>query len=184
MMDLEIVDRSVGRSRDTRPALVYLEMSGAVRVSIDASGRISTNKTRPDTVATFWIRAEQAQPLARLVRRYVGRGRADPETMLAALHRAAADLRFTLTPNVIAVERAGEAASKLNRFMDDLRGTGVLREFNQAFKRRRMTAMLNGRGFMNYKTAELRLRRALILLLLNGGQPVVGHFLFSQIFGN
>ena len=46
--------------------------------------------------------------------------------------------------------------------MDSLRGTGVLREFNRAFKRCRMEAMLRGEGFMNYKTAEARLRKALV----------------------
>jgi hypothetical protein len=70
MTDLDIVSgRPAARSADTRPALVYLEMSGAVRISIDASGRISSNKIRADAVATFWIRAEQAQPVARLARR-------------------------------------------------------------------------------------------------------------------
>ena len=78
--------------------------------------------------------------------------------------------------------RAGEAAAKLDRYMDSLRGTGVLREFNRAFKRRRMEAMLNGRGFMNYKAAELRLRRALIPLLQGGGN-VQAQSLFAEIFG-
>jgi hypothetical protein len=46
--------------------------------------------------------------------------------------------------------------------MDGLRGTGRLREFNRMFKRRRMEAILNGRGFMSYAAAEARLRKALV----------------------
>ncbi|MFY9954145.1 hypothetical protein [Bradyrhizobium sp.] len=77
--------------------------------------------------------------------------------------------------------RAGVAAAKLDQYMASLRGTGVLREFNKAFKRRRMAAMLRGEGFMNYKAAEARLRRALVPLL-QGGATVAPQSLFAQIF--
>jgi hypothetical protein len=89
----------------------------------------------------------------------------------------------TLTVHNVAMIRAEEAAKRLDAYMASQRGTGVLKEFNRAFKRRRMEAMSKGRGFMNYKAAELRLRRALIPLLMNGGKPAVGQSLFASIFG-
>jgi hypothetical protein len=179
MTDLDIVSdaRPAARSADTRPALKYLEISGAVRISIDATGRISSNKIRTDPVATFWIREEQARSVVRLARRHAGRARADPKVMLAA------DLRVTLTPDAIALERGGEAAATLNRHMDSLRGTGVLREFTRTYKRKRLAARLRGEGFMSYANAELRLRRALVPLLMNGGRPAVGASLFAEVFG-
>jgi hypothetical protein len=180
--DVETVARPAARSPDTRPALKYLEMSGAVRISIDTTGRISSNKIRTDTVAIFWIREEQARPVVRLARRHAGEDRTDPETMLAALHQAAADLHVTLTPHATAMERATEQAARLNRFVDGLRRTGALKEFTKAYRRHRLAAGLRGEGFMSYANAELRLRRALIPLLTNGGQPAVGGSLFAAIF--
>jgi hypothetical protein len=51
------------------------------------------------------------------------------------------------------------------------------------YKRHRMPATARGEGFMSFKIAELRLRRALIPLLVNGGkQPMVGATLFEEIF--
>ena len=64
-----------------------------------------------------------------------------------------------------------------------MRGTGVLKEFNRAYKRRRMAATARGEGFMTYKTATARLRNALVPLL-TGGKPVVSGSLFAAIFGD
>jgi hypothetical protein len=46
-----------------------------------------------------------------------------------------------------------------------------------------MEAMLNGRGFMSYQSAEARLRRALIPLLQGGGN-VQTTSLFADVFGS
>jgi hypothetical protein len=70
------------------------------------------------------------------------------------------------------------------QYMSSLRGTGVLREFNRAYKQRRMAATARGRGFMTFKVAEQRLKAALIPLLMNGGKPVVGQSLFAEVFGD
>ena len=43
----------------------------------------------------------------------------------------------------------------------------MLKEFNAAFKRRRMEATMSGKGFMTYATAMTRLRRAPIPMLVN-----------------
>jgi hypothetical protein len=61
-------------------------------------------------------------------------------------------------------------------------GTGVLKEFNKAYKRRRMAAIARGEGFMTFGTAMLRFKRALVPLLV-GGKPVVGQSLFAAVFG-
>jgi hypothetical protein len=89
----------------------------------------------------------------------------------------------TLTEHDIAVSRAGEAAKRLDRFMDSLRGTGALKEFTKAYRRRRLAAAERGEGFMSYANAVARLRQGLIPLLMNGGKPVVGASLFAEVFG-
>jgi hypothetical protein len=106
----------------------------------------------------------------------------DIATAISALHKAGADLKVTLTEHGTAMARAGEAAARLDRYMDSLRGTGVLREFNRAFKRRRTEAMLRGEGFRNYKVAEARLRKALVPLLQGGNVQTAT--LFADVFGS
>ena len=61
-----------------------------------------------------------------------------------------------------------------------LAGRGVLRDFNAAFKQRREAAA-QGKGFMSYKAAEVRLRRALIPMLVSGG-TIGPQSLFEEIF--
>jgi hypothetical protein len=57
-----------------------------------------------------------------------------------ALALAAVDHRQTLTPHDVTIERAGNAATKLDRYMESLRDSGVLAEFNRQYKRRRIEA--------------------------------------------
>jgi hypothetical protein len=83
-----------------------------------------------------------------------------------------------LTPNDVAISRAQAAAMKLSAY---LAGRGVLRDFNAAFKQRREAAAMQGKGFMSYRAAETRLRRALIPMLANGG-TIGPRSLFEQIF--
>jgi hypothetical protein len=87
-----------------------------------------------------------------------------------------------LTEHATAMARAGSAAQRLDEYMSSVRGTGVLREFNRAYKRRRMAASANGHGFMTFKTAMTRLQTALIPLL-TGDKPVATASLFAEVFG-
>jgi hypothetical protein len=57
-----------------------------------------------------------------------------------------------------------------------------MRQFTKTYRARRIAVTMRGEGFMPFKTAELRFKRALIPLLMNGGQPVVGQSLFAEVF--
>jgi hypothetical protein len=180
---VETVARPAARSSDTKAAVAYLIASGATAIAIienvkGCSFKVGS-KSSARAAVVYWLREDEAAPVMRKARRHAGR---NPDITMAetALHRAAADQRVTLTEHATAMMRAGEAANRLDQFMDGLRGTGRLREFNRMFKRRRMEAMLNGRGFMSYAAAEARLRKALVPLLQGGN--VVPQSLFSQIF--
>src|SRR5258708_11456729 len=76
-----------------------------------------------------------------------------------ALTKAATDHRATLTPHNVAISRADKASRRIEQYMASLRGTGVLKEFNRAYKQHRTAATARGQGFMTYKVAEARLRR-------------------------
>ena len=103
-------------------------------------------------------------------------------TAEAALHQAASDLQVTLTAHDAAMARAGAAAERLDAYIESLRARGAMREFTKAYRRRRIAATMRGEGFMSFKVAELRLRQALIPLLVGGRTIGPVHSLFEQIF--
>jgi hypothetical protein len=177
------VAKPVPRSPD-KAALQYLEASGARAISFTAdvdSATISVG-LKPDAVAVFWTaQAAKVRSVAAKARNIMGDA-ADTDAAISALREAAEGCLVTLTPHDVAVTRAANAAGKLDEFMSSMRGTGVLREFNRAFKLRREAAMADGRGFMSYKIALARLRTALVPLLMNGGKPAIGASLFATIF--
>ena len=63
---------------------------------------------------------------ARAARRFAG---VNPDLAMAtaAVHRSAASLGATLTPGHIAMERAGDAAERLDEYLDAMKRSGVLR---------------------------------------------------------
>jgi hypothetical protein len=159
-------------------ALAYLEASGATAISIveGESGCVFRTNARAAEVsagvsvpATVWVSAEVAT---------VAGDSPDLATAANALALAAAQCRVKLTPNDVAISRAQGAARQLDAY---LASRGVLREFNRAFKQRRTAATMRGEGFMSYRAAESRLRKALVPMLVNGG--TIGRSLFEQIFG-
>jgi len=181
---VETVDRPAA-SPDTKAAIAYLIAAGTTAISVietetgRALFRVGT-KIDPDTTAIYWIARQAAIAVARRARRLAGANPRGDEA-IAALRQAAAEKRATLTEHATAMARAGSAAQRLDEHMASVRGTGVLKEFDRAYKRRRMAATASGEGFMTFKTAEARFKRALIPLL-TGGKPVATASLFAEIF--
>ena len=79
--------------------------------------------------------------------------------------------------------RAHVSGRTARSVLSSMRGTGVLKEFTRTYRLRRVAAAERGKGFMSYKVAELRFKRALIPLLMNGGKPAIGSSLFAEVFG-
>jgi hypothetical protein len=50
---------------------------------------------------------------------------------ISALYESASKYQTKLTSHSTAMARAGEAAQRLDAFMDSLKGSGILREFTQ-----------------------------------------------------
>jgi hypothetical protein len=169
-----------------RAALAYLEAAGASAISIVdgeagcvfRTGAMAAQVAGVHVHATVWVSASVATAVARRARKLAGDS-PDVATATQALAQAAADLRVKLTPNDVAIERARNAAIKLDAYLS---GRGVLRDFNAAFKHRREAAAMQGKGLMSYRAAESRLRRALVPLLVNGG-TIGPRSLFEEIFG-
>ena len=115
--------------------------------------------------------------------RYRGLLSGSRTSALAALHEAASDQRATLTSHDVAIERAGNAATKLDAYFESMRRSGQLAQFNKQYKQRRTEATANGRGFMSWSTAMTRLKRALVPMLVAGRTIAPMQSLFEQIFG-
>jgi hypothetical protein len=146
---VETAGRPPTRSPDTKAAINYLIASGATAISVieteaGCTFRIGA-KLLARSVAIFWIMEVDAKPVVTSARKIAGKG-AGGDAAVAALHRAATDLRAVLTPNDVAMTRAGNAAAKLDRYLDSLQGSGALREFTRMYKRRRTEAKAAGAG--------------------------------------
>jgi hypothetical protein len=175
------------RSPDAK-AIRYLIQSGAAAVYVTGVDdfvaiRSAGTKIDPRTAAAiYWVRKQDAIPLTRRARKAAG-DNPNTEEAISALREAAAAARVKLTEHSIAISRAGASAQRLDAYLLSMRGTGALKEFNRAFKRRRLEATANGRGFMTFKTAMTRLQ-TLLIPILQQGRNVQTTSLFASIFGD
>jgi hypothetical protein len=169
---------------DRKRAESYLAASGAVPISVsrrDGVCTIHAGRSVGDVVSTQWIDQRQAIAVAREARRYAG-DRPDGPTATAALARAAASQKTTLTPDHVAIERAAAASARVDQHLAALRKTGGLREFNKAYAARRDEARAAGRGFMSYSAATARLRSAMVERLVRKDVVAPVGQLFEKIF--
>jgi hypothetical protein len=180
--DVETIAKPVPRSLD-KAALKYLEASGANAISIICgAGHVVINVGyKPAAAAVFWLPAASARSVAARARSIAGDA-ADVDGVVAALLQAATQCRATLTEHETAMTRAANAAERLDAFMASMTGTGVLKEFNRTYKARRQAAFARGEGFMSYQIALARLRSAMVPILMNGGQALIGASLFREVF--
>jgi hypothetical protein len=178
-------DAEIETSRPPRAAINYLIASGAAAITItaDVDGASITVGTKidPNAAAIFWLPANKARSIAMKARTIAG-DNPDTDEAIRALHAAAAKSSVTLTPHHVAIPRASEIARRLDDYIESLHARGAMRQFTKTYKVMRLAAKQRGEGFMSFKAAEARLRKALIPLLMNGGQPVAGASLFAQIF--
>ena len=101
-------------SNDEKRAVKYLIDSGAAAISITINAGGTTlvaSKYVPGAALILWTRETSTVALARAARRYAG-STPDLETMEAAILRAAADHRETLTPHEAAISKAVAVMAK------------------------------------------------------------------------
>jgi hypothetical protein len=176
------IAKPVPTSPDTRAALRYLQASGANAISITCgAGHVVLGVGyRADAVTSFWLPADKARAVAARARKIKGDA-GDVEAVVGAVLEAALQLRVTLTEHDSAISRAGAMAARLDEFMHSLKG-GPLKEFNKQYKLKRQTAFAKGEQFMKYPIALARLRSAMIPVLMNNGNTVVGASIFAEVF--
>jgi hypothetical protein len=84
-----------------------------------------------------------------------------------------------MTGDEIALARAANAMTRLDSMMHKMKVSGELHQFNRQYASRRAAARAQGKGYMSYGCALIRLKRAL-LPMLQSGERISG--LFDQVF--
>jgi hypothetical protein len=172
----------LARSPNRKHAVAYLAASGAVPLTVivrDGVGSIHTGKISGTVAGRWWLHhSRDASRVAAQARTCAGKS-PDVAAALDAVQRSATSLGATLTPDDTAIARAANSVMRLDSMFERMRTDGTLREFNAKYKAGRAAAKAQGRGFMSYSAATLRLKKAL-LPALQTGQPVAG--VFERVF--
>jgi hypothetical protein len=105
--------------------------------------------------AAWWCEADKAGPVIRAARR-----------------RRPDALAVALTDHATVLARAKHAVAKIEARMAWAQRTGVLHEFNQEYRRRRLESQRRGERFMGYAQATARLRHAITKVAASGAAPV------------
>jgi len=112
--------------------------------------RLGVSRHPPADAMVWWCHANDAGTIVKLARR-----------MDNDIPGAAARLRLAATPHDRVIERASAAIERIATGLARANGRGTIGFFNSEYRQRRLEAAAQGRGFMSYRSAQTRLRRAL-----------------------
>jgi hypothetical protein len=119
--------------------------------------------TRDPTGAksAWWCRAADAEPLREWL----------VEHQSCDVLYAARQIQVSVTAHAIVVQRASAAVARIDQGIDAAQERGLLKLFNDEYRRRRVLAKARGEGFMVYRHARARLRKALATAAAKGESP-------------
>jgi hypothetical protein len=124
-------------------------------------GRFRATRDPEGAETAWWCETVKARPVTREARRHSG-----------DIPAAARVLGVALTDYATVLARAKHAVAKIDAGMAWAQRSGVLHEFNQEYRRRRLEAQGRGERFTGYAQATARLRRAITRVAANGTAPV------------
>jgi hypothetical protein len=138
----------------------YIREFGLTSVCRYLDGRIGVTRDPTGADRAWWLPADQAGVVLTLARQAGG-----------DVEGAASKAGIVLADHATVLVRAEAAVAKISIRLDQAQKTGVLHAFNAEFRRRRLEATEQGTGFMSYRQARARLRRALIEIAATGIAP-------------
>jgi hypothetical protein len=153
-----------------RAVIDYIAAFNLAAVCRYGDGRLRTTRDPEDAEAAWWCEALKARPLIRAARRRGG-----------DIPAGARALGVALTDHATVLARANGAVAKIKAGMAWAQRTGVLHEFNQEYRRRRLEAQRRGEPFMGYGQATARLRRAITKVAATGIAPMA---IVREVFGD
>jgi hypothetical protein len=136
-------------------ARAYLRSFGACVIAVTPRGLRTARdigKIRGTVLAAYWT-SSAAQALAVV--------QACRKAHSNDVEAGARQLQIVLTPHGTAVARAEAAVAKIDALLARAQADGVMRTFNKTYAQMRRQARAEGRGFMAYRIAHMRLQRAL-----------------------
>jgi hypothetical protein len=144
----------------SKPVADYIREFGLASVCRYRDGRLGVARDPTGAACAWWLPADQAGVVLKLARQPGG-----------DLEGAARKAGIVLADHATVLARAEAAVAKISTRLDQAQKTGVLQEFNQEYRRRRLEAAQQGRGFMSYRTAQARLQRVLTKVAATGEAP-------------
>jgi hypothetical protein len=153
----------------------YLKAANIAPIIIETREETGTtyifgNSQRYDD-QTLWVDARYRGRIIRYANRVAG-PKPSRERMIAALNEAAKTYRQKLTPHLIVIARAARLSKQLDDTLEQMRANGMLKFFHQEYAKHRRERIERGVGYMNFATAQRRLRNAIIARLVGDRESV------------
>ena len=138
-------------------SLDYLKSFDLRCVCVSSSGRVYVSRDPKGASAAWWTKAEHADQIAHVA------------WMNGDVPGAASRLGLTVTPHSVVCRRVGERTAALDKAIAEAIDSGTLKAFNAEYRKRRLQAKQSGQPFMNYQTAQAKLRRVVTEMVSRGG---------------
>lgn len=154
-----------------KPVADYLNGFDLACVALSRDGRVVVTRDPSGCTAAWWL----AGPDAGKIKRWLSANGSHDVVF------AARKLNIAVTEHDTVVRRAASALGHIRSGVGKAEERGLLREFNQEFRARRLAAQATGRRFEDYRVARRRLENALALAVAKGEafQPSA---LFEAVF--
>jgi hypothetical protein len=130
-------------------ALDYLKSFDVVAVAVSPSGRVFVSRDPKGASMAWWCKRADADQIA-----HVAWANCD-------VPGAASRLGLTVTPHDVVRRRVAERTSAIDEAIAEAVDSGVLKQFNSEYRKRRLQAKQSGKPFMSYPEAHARLRKVI-----------------------
>jgi hypothetical protein len=137
----------------------YLSAFDLGCVALTRDRRLTSTKNPVGCDRAWWLHSRD-------VGRVIRQARKDGD-----VEGAARALGIELAEHSVVAMRTESALAKLENGMQKAQRSGLLTQFNAQYRRRRLAAFEQGRGFMSYRTAQVRLQRVLVEIAATGEAP-------------
>jgi hypothetical protein len=135
----------------------YLDSFDLVAIAISPSGRVFVSKNPAGASAAFWCRAGEADKVA------------NAAWYRGDIAEAARRLHVAVTPHPILVARLAARTRRIDEALAQAKAEGLMQQFHQVYKQRRLQAKASGQLFMSFGEAERRLRKLIADSIAAGG---------------
>jgi len=150
-------------SSQLRKYIQHFDVAAVIRYE---DGRIGVSRDPQGAVEAHWLQADHAGAVLKLA------------GSLGDIRAAASKAGVHMTEHSVMAQRAQASVERLDERPAKAKGDGLITFFNSQYRQQRLAARAEGHGFMSYRTAELRLRKALVDVAAGDSAPII-----KRVFG-